>query len=456
MKTKIAVVLAILSFLSMMSLVGWVFSLHGARGLFHVEYISRLVMMILIIISIVPLLLVIIRKVSRKPDRFQVWIIVSSFVLLVIPIFTFGYLNGYFLQSAFDSTPRLTVTSGTGAHGIPDVAIIFESKSPYRHSLTWGTQAFVTTITEERSNTRHVFVLSDLEPGTEYRYRIDNGSDFRFTTPDPALSLRFAVGSDSHFGAGGSRPDLVRKMLNQIMIPQNKYDYFFILGDIVEYGFVNNQWQEAFKAFSETLSSIPAKFSAGNHDTLFTGIRSYRQYLHPPEVEIDSGNFLWHRFDVGDIHFIILNVEWSAESITEAQLKWLENELQNIPKNDWTIVLNHGFYYASGSTIRGWNWFDNPETINRITPLLEKYDVDIVFSGHAHQMEILEKAGITYVITGTFGGVPDNTRTYISPASLWYTSGKYGYVDVTIEPDIAKIIFRDPDGLEINSYNIQK
>jgi acid phosphatase type 7 len=130
--------------------------------------------------------------------------------------------------------------------------------------------------------------------------------------------------------------------------------------------------------------------------------------------------------------------------------------LKSIPAEDWTVVMNHGYYYASGSAIRGWTWYDNRETIGLITPLFEKYDVDLVFSGHAHQMELLNQNGVTYVIAGAFGGIPDPEREYVSPASLWYASGQYGYVDVTIGVDQAAIVFTDQDGRVLHTASVAR
>jgi acid phosphatase type 7 len=118
--------------------------------------------------------------------------------------------------------------------------------------------------------------------------------------------------------------------------------------------------------------------------------------------------------------------------------------------------MSHGFYYASGSTVHGWKWYDNPETIERLTPFFEKYGVDLVFSGHDHQMELLQNAGVTYIIAGSFGGAPDPTRTYTSPASLWYAAEKYGFADVTIKARQARITFRDPDGRELKTAVVEK
>ena len=286
---------------------------------------------------------------------------------------------------------------------------------------------------------------------------MNQGEEYRFSTPDTASrSLHLAIGSDAHFGAGGSRNDLTARMLARVADPANHFDYFFSLGDNVEFGFRPEQWLKARTAFAPTTAVIPSTFVAGNHDAMFTGLQRYLDYAYPGGVELQNGTRLWHRIDVGNIHFIVLDVEWSAESFTKEQAAWLETELSTIPSGDWTIVMNHGFYYGSGSVTRGWKWYDNKETIQRITPIFEKYGVDIVFSGHAHQMELLQKSGVTYVIDGAFGGEPDPQREYVSPASLWYLSGDYGYADVTVDAASATIIFRNSDGVELKRVDVLK
>jgi predicted phosphodiesterase len=104
----------------------------------------------------------------------------------------------------------------------------------------------------------------------------------------------------------------------------------------------------------------------------------------------------------------------------------------------------------------GWPWYDNPDTITALTPLFEENGVDIVFSGHIHQMELLEQSNVTYVICSGLGGLPDPERAYLSPASQWYVSGEYGYADVTIDGDVAEIIFRDPENAEIKRVTVSR
>jgi predicted MPP superfamily phosphohydrolase len=272
--------------------------------------------------------------------------------------------------------------------------------------------------------------------------------------PDTAgQNLHFAVGSDAHFGAGTNSPGKTANMLDQIGNPANKYDTFFFLGDLVEYGFKDKQWEEAFKAFSAA-NNVPVRLVPGNHDTLLGGFNRYLAFTATPFTQ--SPDRLWQRIDAGNIHFLLLDIEWSAETFSKDQADWLETQLKSIPDGDWKIVMSHGFYYASGIYIYGWNWYDNPETISALTPLFEKYGVDLVFSGHDHIQELLQHAGVTYVITGAFGGNPDPASTYISPASLWQLAGGTGFMDVTVTGNEAALIFRNYDGSVNHTFTLVK
>jgi UDP-2,3-diacylglucosamine pyrophosphatase LpxH len=267
--------------------------------------------------------------------------------------------------------------------------------------------------------------------------------------------IHFAVGSDAHFGAGTNSPDKTIEMLKHIGDPVNKYDLFFSLGDLVEYGFKDSQWQEALAAFSVIANDVPMRFIPGNHDTLFGGLKRYLDYCGPTNSSQDASG-LWQRIDVGKVHFLLLDVEWSAETITKGQTEWLEAQLKSIPAGDWKIVMSHGFYYSSGINLSGWHWYDNQETISALTPLFEKYGVDIVFSGHNHYMELLRHSSVTYVICGAFGGMPDPAPAYNSPASIWQLTGQTGYLDVDIHDNEAILNFRDYDSNILESYTVQK
>jgi len=269
-------------------------------------------------------------------------------------------------------------------------------------------------------------------------------------------NLHFAVGSDAHFGAGDNNPDKTMEMLNYIGNPANNFNLFFSLGDNVEYGFKDALWAEAVKAYSSIAEKVAVRFLPGNHDTMFGGLKRYLAYCAPLAGLTQSESRLWQRIDIGHAHFLLLDIEWSAETFNKEQKEWLEEQLQNIPADDWKIVMGHGFYYASGITLAGWNWYDNPETIAALTPLFEKYNVDMVFSGHNHNMELLRHSGVTYALCGAFGGVPDPAPTYISPESVWQKSGQTGYMDITLNGNEATLNFRSFDSSILQTFTVTK
>jgi len=462
MKRYVLYTFAIIAAALAFGFLAWAFSQHGTDGLFHVDGFFRLLFIVLGITVLILILLAVLRAwFSNRNHRLISRILTVLLIILivldsVIPIGAFVFTSCSPSAEMENIQPQLLLGYGTGKYGVPDMMAVAYSDII---ALNWGKnepEGKTTTKVIASSVSQH-HLLTDLLPGTEYWYSFDGGDKYYFRTPDiNETNLHFAVGSDAHFGAGDNRSDLTTKMLQQIASPQNNYDYYFSLGDLVEYGFRDSMWQQALQSITSNLSGIPTGFAVGNHDALFTGLAQYEKYCRPYAPVSSDGFDLWYRVDVGKVHFLFLDVEWSAESYPDEQAAWLEQQLSNIPKEDWKIVLSHGFYYSSGYFNNGWNWYDNPETIERYTQLFEKYGVDLVFSGHNHQMEMLRHSGVTYAVCGAFGGLPDNEQTYISPASLWYASGQYGYVDVTVEAAQANVIFRDPDNQIIKQLIVTK
>ena len=462
MKKSVPTILALLGSLLIFSFLAWAFSLHGTIGLYRVNGIFQRLFLILGFFGLALLLLAVLyqRLKSRLNSRGLRWlsvlIVVLSVPAIIVPSVAFCYVNDVFSSGIGDTPPQLLVADGTGAYDIPDIAVVFNTQVATTNTLTWGQEDAVVTLNEDKASKQHVFMLRNLKPDSTYSYKVNDGQVVDFTTPPAGESLHFAVASDAHFGASTSRNDLTTQMLAEISNTANDYDMFFFLGDLVEYGFQNNQWQRAFEAFSPTTSVIPIRFAVGNHDTLFSGLNNYEDYCYPAAMELQTGSRLWYRIDVGKVHFLILDLEWSAESFTSAQATWLEAQLRSIPADDWKIVMSHSFYYASGLEADGWKWYDNPETIALLTPLFEEYKVDLVFSGHDHHLELLENSGVVYAICGAFGGLPDPERTYTSPSSLWYLSGEYGFVDVSLSGNQCNLIFRNSDFEVLKTFTVNK
>lgn len=461
MKKYVPAITAIIGAVLIGVFLAWAFSLHGTIGLYRVNGQFHNLFLYLGGFGLVLLLLsLLFIWLKAKGKESLVWLTVLLFVLAVpgilVPPLAFAYTNGAFSGSTGATPPQLLIMDGVGAKGIPNMAVTFNTAAPTRNSFTWGRTRTPLTENEDKAVKEHMFMMRDLDHGMEYSYRINDGELYTFRTPAIDGSFHFAFGSDAHFGAGDNRADLTAKMLSAIADPVNGYDLFFYGGDLVEYGFSPSEWGEAFRTMSSATATIPTRFITGNHESLFTGFGWFKKLLYPQQMDLQTGSRLWYRIDIGKVHFLCLDIEWSAESFTQAQAEWLETQLKDIPADDWKIVVNHGFYYSSGITTDGWNWFDNQETIDALAPLFEKYGVDMVLSGHNHLMELLKHNGVTYAVCGAFGGLPDPERTYTSPASLWYQSGAAGFLDITVEGDSGLITFRDPDNKVLATFDIKK
>jgi len=465
MKKNVLLWLALIAVLLVAIFDIWALSRHGTMGMLRMNLELRLVFMAIGLIALAAALAGVLGVwyKSRGQMRLGRLITIASLVLalpclLGIPS-AYAVLSGLAQPSIGDTPPQLFITTGTGAYGLPDLAVTFNTAQAIKNSLTWGKMPFENgdeIITESKATRSHAFLLTNLEPNTAYYYRLGNDAPYVFHTASINGTLHFAVGSDAHYGLAAQPTAICAEMLRDIADPQNAFDYLFLLGDTTHLGFFSSHWHKAFNELSQATAVIPVRLAPGNHDTMFSGLDNYLRYAYPDDLPLGSGSKLWTRLDVGRIHFFIIDLEWSAEAFTAEQAVWLENELKNTPADDWKIVLGHGFTYASGLIDGDWRRHDNPETVPLLTPLFEKYGVDLVFSGHNHQMEILAKSGVTYVLSAPFGGALSNPRTYESPYSLWYESGQYGFADVTVSGNEAEIIFRASDGHEIYRHSLVK
>lgn len=413
-KKVVSILLLFMPIILMAAMFTWLISMPGSLGMVRVMLIIRVVLYALgafaLVTSIVALLLFVVLK-SRPPDGRR-WVritvgtclglVIGAGILLPSGIYTFFKVTASVRSG--DKPPQLLMVSGTGARGTPDLAVTFWTREPSISTFTWGDGHTETTLADEEEARSHVFVMDDLEPGQEYWYRIDNGRVQHYRALPADGTIRFAAGGDAHFGAGNSRNDITRKILGNIADPENGFDALFLLGDLVELGFVDADWEEALTSISPFTSVIPTRPLPGNHDMLLTGYRKYREYLYPEGMPVNSGSREWYRIDAGDIHFFLLDFEWGLDSYTVEQREWFESELASVPQDSWKIVMSHCMFFSSGLRIDGWDWYDRPDILATFPPLFEEHNVQLVLNGHKHQLELLEHNGVTYCIGAGLGG----------------------------------------------------
>lgn len=149
--------------------------------------------------------------------------------------------------------------------------------------------------------------------------------------------------------------------------------------------------------------SLPYMTLPGNHETapFDLGLLPYLHRLpmpfHPePQSVLKSllaapgtdspvapSATLYYSFNVGTAHFVMLNSEGS-EVMDPPQLTWLEKDLQGVNRGvtPWVILCTHRPMYSSAKK-QG----SHLGLRSALEPLLDKYNVQLTFSGHDHSYE---------------------------------------------------------------------
>lgn len=408
----------------------WLFVSHGSLSFFQYFFIFKVLIIGFIVLEILSPIIAIIdlvisskKKVIRRPRRI-VW--VMFFLSILIPAGFFGTVSMSLDHFAGDTPPQLLLCDGTGVNGVPDMAIVFWTQEKSRSQVLWGTGSETHILAENQPQNSHMFLLTGLLPGTEYWYQINNqGENFSFRTPQAIKdTLKFAIASDSHFGPFSSNLDTPKKLLDLISNAPIKNDLFFMLGDFVDVGFWDDCWKTGLELIHPCTSKIPFRPLIGNHDSILGGAKYYLDYFYPDRMPVQTGSRYWYKYDINNIHFLMLDIECDIIDYTPQQEKWFEEQIKTVPKEDWTIIMTHMDF--------------DEEMLDKFHSLFMEYDVDLVFSGHSHQIEIVDRSGIVYNELGTFS------------KSWWYHFNSYvddsGYMEVNIQGDLAILKY-------INSFN---
>jgi 3',5'-cyclic AMP phosphodiesterase CpdA len=129
---------------------------------------------------------------------------------------------------------------------------------------------------------------------------------------------------------------------------------------------------------------------------------------------------------------------------TAKEMKWLKGVLEN-SKEQWKLVFGHHPVYSASKT-HG----NTKEMIERVKPLLEKYNAQFYFCGHDHDFQHLHEKGkkVEYIVTGT-GGDPRPANT--NELSV-FSKSEPGFSVVSLKADSLRICFVSTKGNIIYSF----
>jgi 3',5'-cyclic AMP phosphodiesterase CpdA len=201
--------------------------------------------------------------------------------------------------------------------------------------------------------------------------------------PNKEDSLHFAVIGDSGTGKREEYEVAAKIAASRAKFP---FDFVLMLGDNLYGSDGVKDFEKKFEKPYGPLLAANVKFYAtlGNHDDPARQL-SYKHF--------NMGGKKYYSFKPKDgVRFFSLDSNY----MDKAQLQWLDNELK-ASGSEWKIVFFHHPIYSSGE-----KHGSNVELRSVLEPVLVKYGVDAVFTGHEHFYERTKpQKGITHFIVGS-------------------------------------------------------
>ena len=231
-----------------------------------------------------------------------------------------------------------------------------------------------------------------LKPNTVYTYKIEDkylGTATKAVTiktlDATANKVKFSHVSDSQ---AGDVPNGTGQYFKSVLgaIEKGGSDFIIHTGDVVEYSKYESFWKEMLDGNFDYLSKIPVMAISGNHETTYRNgnNETYKHFNYKiPEQQTDKG--FYYSFSYADIRFVMLNTNLlTGGCLTDAQYKWLQNELSEKTEK-WTIVTLHNPIYSVGK----WGADESRNGIalslrSQLGDLFAESGVDVVLQGHDH------------------------------------------------------------------------
>ena len=217
--------------------------------------------------------------------------------------------------------------------------------------------------------------------------------------PSQGDQFTFVTIGDNRADEPITQPQAYRDCIAEI----NKLDpqpaIVFVVGDFIlgytgtDLKLARREWEE-FDLVTRTINA-PVRMAPGNHD--IWNVPSYNLYRKRYGES-------YYSFNYGNCHFVMLNSEEPEADgtipgkITGEQLKWLRGDLHGHRAMAHKFVFLHKPLWATHRGMESSGWNEN------VHPLLDKYNVDIVFAGHDHQyVNYGIKDAVQYYVTGGGG-----------------------------------------------------
>ncbi|HOE12662.1 MAG TPA: metallophosphoesterase [bacterium] len=325
------------------------------------------------------------------------------------------------------------------------VTIMWETLSPSVGKVVYGEDELSMAAAETQPRIIHEVTLTDLKPGSAYRYRcswedqLSPSAQFQTAPAEGTRQCRIVLYGDSR-----TNRDVHKRIAT--LIARESPDLVLHAGDLVTSGMVREQWKrEFFDPISPFAASTTWFTVPGNHEQ---ESENYYNYVSLP------GNEMWWSTDYANVHIIGLDSCLPGGEDSE-QYKWLVQDIQK-NRQEWTIVLFHHPLFNVHPTRPmpdfKWTW----------QSLFQEYGVDLAVSGHDHHYHrtypigaVLREPqrGVMHITTGG-GGAPLYPVVGRPYSAFQRSCHHFVVLDVGGDRIVGRVI--DIEGKGIDSFILDK
>ncbi|MFS3127801.1 DUF2341 domain-containing protein [Nocardioides sp. Bht2] len=242
-------------------------------------------------------------------------------------------------------------------------------------------------------------VANELTPGTSYRYRVgDNHTGIwseigTFVTPSGEGDFSFIDLADTQARGGSSEAAVSAATMAKALTAVPDAEFMVHNGDVVQTGDVESDWTDLFGAAQESLLATTIAPVSGNHDLHKNRFIDHFTLEQPNDQDASTGAY--YSYDYNGAHFMMLNTNEGEDrdatdmsdtdftAISDAQLAWLRADALAARERgaDWLILTTHKGPYTAGAHPTDADIISMRE---RLVPLIDELDIDLVFQGHDH------------------------------------------------------------------------
>lgn len=246
--------------------------------------------------------------------------------------------------------------------------------------------------------------------------------------------------TDVHIRAAENAPERFKSCLNEIK--KHKVDFFLNGGDSIhaaDYMDVTREkmleqwavWDDCMKGL---LSEYAVHSCIGNHDPWWAAPdKADEMYGKPYVVKRLGIPDRYYSISKGGWHFIILDGNNKGVSLDPEQFKWLEQQLESLPKNTPVLLMSHFPIFGATPILVGGGHSD----FKALKSLFYKHKdkVKICLSGHQHLLDTTEYNGVKYCCNGAMSGFWWGKGDAESAGPYYYQETPPGYAILKLYAD---------------------